>query len=75
MLIIYSFLTLLNLPVERTGHKPPCVKRGVTKPLLTRFKTENTHAQILDSKVGFMRLLGGTPIPQKQTLSLRTINQ
>jgi hypothetical protein len=42
-----------------TKHKPPCGWRSVTKLGLKRHKTKNTFTKILDSKVGFMRWLGG----------------
>jgi hypothetical protein len=42
------------------AHKPPCGYRSVTKLHPNRFKTENTLTKTLDSKVGFMRLLGRT---------------
>jgi hypothetical protein len=54
------------------AHKPPCGWRSVSKLDPIRFKTENTLTKTLDSKVGFMRLLGAVHkdkfMAQKHTL-------
>jgi len=44
------------------AHEPPCGWRSATKLLLKRNKSENTLTKILDSKVGFIRWLGGADV-------------
>jgi hypothetical protein len=43
-------------------HKPSCGWSSVTKLDSIPFKTDNTFTKTLDSKVGFMRLLGALKV-------------
>jgi hypothetical protein len=45
---------------QRMAHKPPCGLRSVTQREPKRFKGVVPSTKVLDSKVGFMRLLGRT---------------